>query len=263
LISIIKEKILSEIFEFENDVELLTRFLKLKPCDSDFNNSISLYELENLTRHIDEVNGASQVLNSNDIQTAKNNFKERDTHEKIYTTRPFKRSRRNLFNDSNKNLCNSSNFSSQSRGLSPEREVTNYNYYPNELKEDMTANKKPHSHEVKFSKFKSPITDNNSVIVDYYDSNNSNFNRFRSVNKQKIPVISSYQMKLLFGEYIIDDDENSDFKETLNTGAYSENFYQNVYNKYNGLSKSLAIKRKNVCLKLLNILKLIVTIFVT
>ena len=89
----------------------------------------------------------------------------------------------------------------------------------------------------------------------------------KTVCKKDVPHLDSFQMKFLFKDFIQEDvtdssSTSSDFKDKLKDGIYSENFYQNVYNKYNGLSESLANKRKHVCLKLLNILRLIVGDFI-
>jgi hypothetical protein len=109
-----------------------------------------------------------------------------------------------------------------------------------------------------------------------------------SLNKKKLVPIDSYQLQFLFNDFIDKENQDSfefsksnsnisftsqnllkintinnkniDFKQKLNSGIYGDNFYSSVYNKYNGLSESLANKRKHVCLKLLNILKLLVLI---
>ena len=84
---------------------------------------------------------------------------------------------------------------------------------------------------------------------------------FLTINKKQLAPFNDSQIKLLFKDFISDDlmdNSHLDFCYKLENGIYHEEFYQSVYNKYNGLTESLAHKRKHVCLKLLNILKLIV-----
>jgi hypothetical protein len=98
------------------------------------------------------------------------------------------------------------------------------------------------------------------------ENSNNNFDslmtrKLFSINKKE--VINSNlkfdfsELKLLFKDYIDEDYEILELNEILNS-FHIKYFYQNIYNKYNGLSESLANKRKKVCLKLLNIMKIIV-----
>jgi hypothetical protein len=76
-------------------------------------------------------------------------------------------------------------------------------------------------------------------------------------NKKRISPLDPNQIRFLFKGFFGEDDDCFNFEE-LNDGLYSKKFYKNVYNKYNGLTESLATKRKHVCIKLLQILKLFV-----
>jgi hypothetical protein len=95
------------------------------------------------------------------------------------------------------------------------------------------------------------------------------------INTKKLIALTAEQNQLLFQEifaltlngeseifsnYNNHSNTNSTLKERFREGVLCGNFYSNVYSKYNGLSKNLASKRKNVCLKLLKVLKLIVSL---
>ncbi len=74
-------------------------------------------------------------------------------------------------------------------------------------------------------------------------------------NKRKFSPLDPNQIRFLFKGFIGEDEE---IEEKLSGGIYSRNFYKNIYTKYNGLTETLAFKRKHVCIKLLQILKLFV-----
>jgi hypothetical protein len=76
--------------------------------------------------------------------------------------------------------------------------------------------------------------------------------------KKKFSPLDSNQIRFLFKGFFGEDEENLNIEEKQSSGIYSKNFYKNVYNKYNGLTESVACKRKHVCIKLLQILKLFV-----
>ena len=78
-------------------------------------------------------------------------------------------------------------------------------------------------------------------------------------NKKKISPLDPNQIRFLFKGFFGEDDDCFNFEE-LNGGLYSNKFYKNVYNKHNGLTESVATKRKYVCMKLLQILKLFVSL---
>jgi hypothetical protein len=65
-------------------------------------------------------------------------------------------------------------------------------------------------------------------------------------------------MCYLFKGILFNDEFEEVCKTRLQNCFYSEHFFNCIYDKYNNLSNNLAIKRKKLCLKLLNIFKLIV-----
>jgi hypothetical protein len=120
--------------------------------------------------------------------------------------------------------------------------------------------------ELKFNEFARPLKPLNLSDASHYENINFNINSNAGYNKinrkrcESMKSLNSEEINFLFKGYLCDDSISceANFKEKLQSGEYSNNFYQNVYSKYNGLDKELANKRKHVCLKLLNILKLIV-----
>ena len=76
--------------------------------------------------------------------------------------------------------------------------------------------------------------------------------------KQSLFPFDENQMKQLFKGYLFNDEK--DCREKLKNGSLCDEFYNKTYNKYNNLTQSLAWKRRKVCKKLLNILRIIVII---
>ncbi len=75
-------------------------------------------------------------------------------------------------------------------------------------------------------------------------------------NHKKLFPFDSKQTTLLFKGYLFN--EEMDCTEKLQNGFYCNEFYQKTYNKFNNLDQGLAWKRKKVCKKLLNILRILV-----
>lgn len=111
---------------------------------------------------------------------------------------------------------------------------------------------------------------NNDNDVNKPTSRKSEVKKPRTVPKKnfnKIPrtcfkALNSKEAEFIFKGFISDEDNSEivDIKEKINMGKYHTPFYENIYTKYNGLDERLAFKRKNVCLKLLSILKIIVSV---
>lgn len=227
LITFIREKILSEIFEFENVTDELEKLLKYDQnyliIDDDFTKKL----IEDL-----------DIAGNNLLLTKKNSLKTdflENTDNREHSPK------------------NDNNFR-KTRGASEDKKETWKNFNP--FSEPL---KSAHNQE-----FQEEISNINLSSDSHQDSKIRNFHKFdyfNSTNKNKLSPLNEGQIKLLFKDFICDDlmdNSHLDFQCKLKNGIYSQDFYQNIYNKYNGLSESLANKRKNVCLKLLNILKKIV-----
>ncbi len=74
--------------------------------------------------------------------------------------------------------------------------------------------------------------------------------------KKSLFPLDEEQMTHLFKGYLFNDEKN--FREKLRNGSFCDEFFKKTYNKYNNLTQNLAWKRKKVCKKLLNILKVLV-----
>jgi hypothetical protein len=77
-------------------------------------------------------------------------------------------------------------------------------------------------------------------------------------NKKKFSPLDSNQIWFLFRGFFVEDEEILNIEDRPINGFYTNSFFKNVYNKNNGLSERLACKRKHVCIKLLQILKIFV-----
>lgn len=77
-------------------------------------------------------------------------------------------------------------------------------------------------------------------------------------SKKNFSPLDSNQIRFLFKGFFGENEENLNIEDRLINRFSSDNFFKNVYNKYNGLTERLACKRKHVCIKLLQILKLFV-----
>lgn len=89
--------------------------------------------------------------------------------------------------------------------------------------------------------------------VDKKSKNSENLGR-----KRKLLPFNVSQMCYLFKGILFNDELPENCKEKLQNCYYSEHFFNCIYNKNNNLTKFLASKRRKLCLKLLNIFKIIV-----
>jgi hypothetical protein len=114
------------------------------------------------------------------------------------------------------------------------------------------------------SKLKNTILPNVILKVNTNIVNNMNTNSNNSEISRKSSLFpfDSKQTSLLFKGYLFNE-ELQDCTESLQKGTYCHEFYENTYNKYNNLEQRLAWKRKKVCKKLLHILKILVSYYIT
>ncbi len=317
LISLIKEKVLSEIFELENVEEDLRELFSTRipdRIDDEYKQKLFMdvkrldgiyYQLHKRKEKDDE---KSNALNSHnemmDNRFRRNTRKLSSLNDDFLCSDFFHRSLSRETNDCSISLKrdnNSSNLSKNKKELGVEEKyeekgrkvlqpllplMQTLNPIPsiqhtNQAYRECNINVNNHSCSTvkssknKFSNNKNSIKPKDEDDLNLSSDSNKNISSknisFNSVNKKKLPQLDSFQMKFLFKDFIEDNIQNinaesesdslNDFKEQLKHGVYCENFYQNVYCKYNGLSQSHANKRKHVCLKLLNILKLIVRLY--
>jgi hypothetical protein len=306
---VIKEKVLSEIFELENveddlkkllnspikeriDEEFRERLFKdverqesnplFKRKEKDEENLITLSEM--MSNRFRRNTRKSSSLND-DFNEFFHRTVSKDTNDCSLSLRKDNNSS-NLFKNKIEEEIEQEGVSDIIQTIqSLQREVNNSNTSKNNLvslsSKSVNANSpmnKPScisNSNNSFKTVKAKII-NSKNSVKYRDDKENNLNltgnssctvkSLKAVNKKNIPQLDSFQMKLLFKDFITDENVSTesgsmcDFKDQLKDGVYCEHFYQNVYCKYNGLSESLANKRKHVCLKLLNILKLIVSL---
>jgi hypothetical protein len=233
LISFIREKILSEIFEFENVPEEMARLLQQGQFyifDQDFKLELKS-DLEKNNKHnntnrenLVSLSRKESLIRKESLPTRTSRQISEEIEEDIF-------SRKICASDYTKQNFNNIYMGNSINTFIPKKE------FDNQIKKEQ-------------KNFSIPKNTNKSTSM---------LNPLIAINKNKLPSLDDGQIRLLFKDFITDDMmDNSHFRCKLQNGIYGQEFYQTVYNKYNGLSESLANKRKHVCLKLLNILKLIV-----
>ncbi len=89
----------------------------------------------------------------------------------------------------------------------------------------------------------------------YVQVNTNIIEKDNSIRKSLFPF-DEEQMTHLFKGYLFN--EEKDCKDKLRDGSICDEFFKKTYNKYNNLAQNLAWKRKKVCKKLFNILKVLV-----
>jgi hypothetical protein len=95
------------------------------------------------------------------------------------------------------------------------------------------------------------------VNTNIVNNNNDTCSDKESLSKASLIPFDSKQTSLLFKGYLYNE-ELQDCTEKVQTGQYCDEFYQKTYSKFNNLEQRLAWKRKKVCKKLFNILKILV-----
>lgn len=249
---------LLEIFEFEKETEKLNELLLIEPeeqIDEDFLSKLEK-DAENclsdviLRRNISNNSVYKENIFASEIKAENSRFrrKTRKTSSKDLLVR--KMSSKEFLKDTNSET-------GVNISIPYGNENSNFSTNLNRRTSTTSITKNNFTHPPKQIKYKNhtpPKSKNETSQI-----------KMSALNKKKVPAIDSYQVKLLLKDFInLDDPEQqidmNNEESNQNLTIYSENFYQNVYNKYNGLSESLANKRKHVCLKLLNILKLLVSL---
>ncbi len=92
----------------------------------------------------------------------------------------------------------------------------------------------------------------------YFQVNTNIIDKDKST-KQSLFPIDENQMTQLFKGFLFND--VNDCREKLKNGSLCDEFFKKTYNKYNNLTQNLAWKRRKVCKKLFNILKILVKPF--
>ncbi len=235
LITFIREKILSEIFEFENVQEEMAKLLQQEQQFYKFDQEFK----KELEKDLDQ-----------EVETGLNLKRKRTTRE---TVNNFSRKETSTRKETLSRRTSRQNIEEKDEDIFTSKDGTNDVI----INKSNNLNNCPNSslHNVEQKEYKREAFNLPKTIKKAPSRSSS----LIALNKNKLPSLDDGQIRLLFKDFISDDHmDNSHFRFKLQNGIYGHEFYQNVYNKYNGLSESLANKRKHVCLKLLNILKLIV-----
>jgi hypothetical protein len=254
LFSIIKEKILEEVFDLGGGCQNTETFLKNKECEE--NHLVDDEFKKNLSRELIEI----KISRNNSTGNMDIELERKQSTASLTNFR--RKSKKDI--EENKVIIEENNKKMELKN-NTEKDILK----PTAVNKSVlnAKNKYPESSNLKnFKNLKNNIpptgtSDNTSKNIP--NSNIKNPNNTTFINKNNFSPFNSNQVKFLFKGFFGDDDnENFNFQEEISTGQFHQNFYNNVYNKYNGLPESFACKRKNVCLKLLQILELIVKIFI-
>lgn len=291
LFTIIKDKVISEIFEFEKDSQMLYELFN-KKTDFDSKSDVEenmkeiigkidlcitdLPKLKKSTGFFSKNSETFSEFNSNIFKrnTRKSSTRMDEDLEKLYTDL----NTNNLLNINNK----MEKENSVSEKKNSEMKFMKLKTDSDDLKEIINFEVKSEpTKKVSFSDFNQNKNNNNisnniniSSINNSKSSQeekenhsqkiqkNSNLNNNTKLLKKKRTLIplNSQQTNLLFKGYLYDDKIIMDDSK-LKSGYYIEDFFKNSYSKVNGLPNNTAFKRKNVCLKLRHIFKNIVILF--
>jgi hypothetical protein len=267
LFSIIKEKILDELFEVNQEIIVsmgddLNMILGMKNnVQNSFNQMKNKLEeeLDKFKKNLVNIERECSLLSDKiGVTTGKSStFFKRNTRKGSHPD----------FNqrDVNESLSNINEF-----------EIKDVEIKPNKTNKISSRNSERDNSEIIINdndnlKICNKTVSSNSIATINVNNNNKKFaiaeknffkdEKARSYNKTSFSPLDSNQIRFLFKGFIGEEDDNFNFEEKLSSGIYSMNFYKNIYTKYNGLTETLACKRKHVCIKLLQILKLFVRVF--
>ncbi len=290
LFSIIKEKILSELFEYEKDEKSLKEFLNTRSeLDSKENeleeitkNLTMLIEKSNLGQNdfsLNKMNSNLSLGNSTRVESIQdiNNFKfQRKTRkasskfndenlEKFYYNHnpinPNNINNHLKLNNKNQMELSEKDMKSLTNEVIEDEEEFNKNENNFNLNE-MLKDKNEQNEEKAEQKENLNQTSNRKLQIIINSTpkiTQSHPNIHLLKKKRNLFPFNNQQINILFKGFLVDEKQTVD-DDKLKSAAYCDDFFKNIYSKFNGLPKRIAFKRKNVCLKLKQIFKYLVFI---